>query len=181
MPICTEDGDVVMDHNLDLLLQRLRYVPDEGNFYWLQDVHRHKGRLAGRITTHGYRQISFGKSTVHAHVLVFYAENGRMPRGDIDHIDRDRLNNRIGNLREATRSQNAINASAKVTNKVGIRGVTYDDRKRLYRAIVTKDGKAYSCGRHKTKEAAAAAYSAKARELYGDFVPSVDLVTEARS
>ncbi len=160
---------------IDTLLSKLDYSRTDGNFYWNQTTApaNVRGMLAGRITTFGYRQIASRVMTIHAHVLAFYLHHGRMPSGDVDHINRNRLDNRIENLREATRSQNAFNSLAKRTNKLGARGIVYDPCSDNYRAAVVKEGKRYYCGRHKTLDAAIAARHAKAVELFGEYAPDM--------
>jgi hypothetical protein len=79
----------------------------------------------------------------------------------IDHRDRDPLNNRIENLRAATRSQNRANS--RPNNKLGVKGV-HARGSRFY----VMAGKLY-LGTFDSIEEAAAAYKAKAEELHGAF------------
>ena len=92
------------------------------------------------------------------------------PKMDIDHISRDSLDNRIMNLRIATRSENNVNSKVRSDNTTGYKGVYYvKGRVKPYWAYVKKEGKRYGLGMYKTAEEAYKAYQVKAKELYGDF------------
>ena len=87
----------------------------------------------------------------------------------VDHIDRDGLNNTRANLRPCTASQNAMNKRKQVGCVSRFKGVSYEPKKRLWRARITIDGKMISLGRFKSEEAAARAYDAAAKELFFQF------------
>lgn len=91
------------------------------------------------------------------------------PKGmEVDHIDRDGLNNQRSNLRLATHRQNAYNATPQ-KNKYGYRGICLHKPSGLYQAQITAKGRFISLGYHKTPEDAARAYDAAAREHHGEF------------
>jgi len=90
----------------------------------------------------------------------------------VDHINCDGLDNRRANLRMATRSQNAANASAHCDRKTSrYKGVSKDNRKlkRPWRAIISKHGVVYYSPRYATEDEAATAYDRMAIELFGEF------------
>lgn len=91
------------------------------------------------------------------------------PPCQVDHEDHNTLNNRKGNLREATHAQNQHNSVTKRKGKWHSRykGVTRD--KKRWRAMITVDGKRKHIGSFKTPREAAAAYDAKALEHFGAF------------
>ncbi|MGK6932818.1 HNH endonuclease [Escherichia coli] len=62
--------------------------------------------------------------------------NGSLPKSDIDHINLVRDDNRIANLRLATRSQNIQNVNKKANNKSGYKGVSWDKKSRKWRAQI---------------------------------------------
>ena len=100
-----------------------------------------------------------------------YYANGEIPaRKEIDHISRDTLDNRLINLRVASRSENNVNSKVRCDNTTGYKGVYYvKGRGTPYWAYVKRNGKRYGLGMYKTAEEASKAYQQKAKELYGDF------------
>jgi len=84
---------------------------------------------------------------------------------EVDHIDRDRLNNSKSNLRIVTHSENCANKTKFITNTSGFKGV-YNERGK-WRARIECLGKSHSCGVFENIIDAALAYDKKARELYG--------------
>lgn len=96
------------------------------------------------------------------HRLIWFWHNGELPQF-LDHINRNRLDNRIENLRPATVQQNAYNSIKK--NKNGYRGVTFHKPSGLYMAFAAKTYLGY----FKKPEDAAKAYDAHIRLVAGDF------------
>jgi AP2 domain/HNH endonuclease len=94
---------------------------------------------------------------------------GHVPNPDtvIDHINRNGLDNRRVNLREVTRSFNRQNARKQPDTSSGFIGVSWNYRKRKWRASITKDGRLFYLGDYKDEKDAARAYDAKALELFG--------------
>jgi hypothetical protein len=88
---------------------------------------------------------------------------------EIDHIDCDRSNDRIENLRLADRYQQAANTKVSSKNTSGYKGVSYYKRLNLWQAYITKNNKFIPLGYHKTKEDAAMAYKQAALELFGEY------------
>lgn len=82
-----------------------------GTLVWLKPTSSRvvKGRPVGWVTGNGYRKASFNKVEVPVHHLVWLMMTGTLPEDDIDHINRDRLDNRIENLREVSRAGNLYN------------------------------------------------------------------------
>lgn len=83
------------------------------------------GRLIGNATSNGYVRVNVGGVSYGVHRLVWELHNGEVPVGyEVDHINGDRADNRIENLRLATRSQNGMNHKVHKHNKLGIKGVS---------------------------------------------------------
>lgn len=100
----------------------------------------------------------------------FHREVLGLSTGDgliVDHINRNRLDNRKSNLRLVTRRQNAINAGKKPSNTSGYKGV-HPHRGSKLNPWVVQLGRLY-LGCHPTAEAAAKAYDAAAKEIHGEY------------
>lgn len=93
---------------------------------------------------------------------------GNPPGMEVDHIDRDGLNNRRINLRLATHQQNAYNATPQ-KNRSGYRGVTWYKPYKKWVVVLMKDGKKHHVGYFDNPEDGGRAYDKAARELHGEF------------
>jgi hypothetical protein len=145
---------------LERLRQLLYYEPATGKFTWLV---RSGGKCtvgspAGYLDQHGYRKVSVDNERYYEHRLAFLYMTGDWPDAQIDHINRDRSDNRWANLRAADRSLNARNTGPRKRNLLGVKGVS-----RLpggsFVANIYRDGKARYLGAFHTIEEASAAYA----------------------
>lgn len=91
---------------------------------------------------------------------------GAWPDGEIDHINGDRKDNRLENLRLATSSENKQNIGLKSNNRSGFTGVSWFAAAKKWRADITIAGKMRHLGRFDTPEAAAEAYAKAKAELH---------------
>lgn len=87
----------------------------------------------------------------------------------IDHIDQNGLNNRRNNLRIATHQENRINSPMAKNNKSGYKGIYFEPKKKLYRAMIGFNGKNIAGGRFKNKLLAANRYNELALRYFGEF------------
>lgn len=119
----------------------LVYKEDTGSF-----VYRHNGSPAGFKRESGYVFVSLEGRHWRAHRLVWLYVIGRDPEGEIDHINGDRSDNRIVNLRDVSREVNAKNLSKGCTNTSGVVGVSWVTRKEKWRAYITASYKQVHLG-----------------------------------
>jgi hypothetical protein len=87
----------------------------------------------------------------------------------LDHINRNKLDNRSCNLREATQAENVLNRSANKNSKLGYKGICYRKRSNKYEPKICYKNKIYYLGTYITPEEAAEAYNKKAIELFGEY------------
>lgn len=154
------------------------YDPDTGLLTWKRRAGligkalawnvRYPGTIAGRPTNFGYVMIGVFGVDYLAHRLIWVWMYGENPSADIDHINSQRNDNRISNLRAATRSQNHQNRINK-PGKILPKGVFCPPRCRRYLAAIGARSKKQELGWFDTPEEAHAAYLAAAKEKYGEF------------
>lgn len=149
----------------------LDYDAEVGVFLWLvkPSIGVNIGDVAGAITSEGYVTISYKRKAHKGHRLAWLYVYGALPPM-IDHINGNRADNRISNLRIATNSQNLMNSKVRCQNKTGLKGVSERNwpGKRFCASIVV-DGKPRSLGVYATAEEASAAYSRAAHEHFGEY------------
>ena len=148
------------------LMSLVSYDAETGVFTWRITRRNCKtGAVAGSLLK-GYVRISIDSKIYAAHRLAWLYTYGCWPSGEIDHINRVRNDNRLCNLREATRELNTQNANVRVDSPYGIRGVTKHKYSNKYRARIQANKKAMLLGLFDTPEEAAAAYAAAAAKLH---------------
>lgn len=112
------------------LKELLHYNPETGIFTWLKNTRGHKiSDPVGHLDSQGYVQIKLqtisSYKIFHAHRLAWLYMRGAFPSMSLDHIDSDRKNNKISNLREVSISGNAQNQiKAHSNSKIGMLGVS---------------------------------------------------------
>ena len=143
------------------------YDTKTGSLIWRVDCGKNKmiGKFSGTLKADGYRYISINNKIYFAHRLVWLFNHGIFPANNLDHINGNKDDNRIENLREATDAQNLQNRrKANSTNKSGYLGVSSSHGK--WQAAICINGKQMHIGTYMTPEDAHAAYLAKKRELH---------------
>lgn len=146
----------------------IRYEPDTGLFF-----HRvgrggvHAGDRAGWLHPNGGIYLRAGGKIYLAHRLAWLLTHGAMPDFEIDHINGNRSDNRLCNLRAATHAQNSRNRKLNANSTTGLKGVSRQGGK--FQASIRHDGKIIYLGIFGTPEAAHRAYCAAAVEYHGEF------------
>jgi hypothetical protein len=157
----------------DRLKELLSYDDETGEFRWKQSRRGLDGRLAGSIDSRGYSQIKVDGRLYLTHRLAWLYAHGHYPdrKIEVNHIDENKLNNAIKNLRLAERSQNLANVrKAQATNALGVRGVR-KLRNGRFNAQIQVNGHKKNLGYFSTVEDAKAAYETAHAKAFGTFSP----------
>jgi len=144
---------------LEELKKYLKYDEHTGHFIWIALTHKSVSKIkvgdrAGAEHGNGYLKLTIKQKRFYLHRLAWYFMTGEMPTHQIDHINRDRADNRYTNLRELTNYENNLNKGLTKRNKTGTTGVHLVKRTGKYMASIQREGKNKHLGTFKTKEEA---------------------------
>lgn len=156
------------------------YNPETSEILWKEwvspDWYKHDGyhkrfmeERSGKVVKFhklptGYLYIDAGKiKTIYAHQIAWVLNYGELPSHCVDHIDGNRENNSIENLRDVPQKINARNSKLSKNNTSGAAGVSWDQKNKKWRSQLMVDGKTLVFGRFDTVTEAA-----KARQKYLD-------------
>lgn len=152
----------------DRLLEVLWYCPETGKFIWQNSPRKGwDGKVAGSPCSGGYLQILVDKHPYRAHRLAWLYVTGKWPEGDIDHINRDKKDNRWNNLREVSRSENCRNKGIQKNNTSGVPGVSFSTSSSKWVVQTTVYGKRV---RHTFKTFEEAVAFRKMQEPLGGYI-----------
>jgi hypothetical protein len=127
------------------------------------------GDIIGTKHNKGYLSVNIDGENWYLHNIAWFLIHEEWPTADIDHIDANRSNNAIRNLRHGSRSHNNANWVT-TNNKHGVRGVYYmNNRAKPWVARIHMRRKCIHLGCFSTEEEAGAAYREAARHYFGDF------------
>jgi hypothetical protein len=151
--------------------RRLFYDPETGEFRWVNSPRQGwAGKVAGNIDPDtGYVRIRVAGKLRYAHRIAWAMTHGEWPEHEIDHCNRDRSDNRLVNLRSATRSENSCNTTLRPCNRSGHKGVRFYARDGVWVAEIQFKGTSHYLGRFPNKESARQARERAASLLHGDF------------
>lgn len=147
----------------------------DGELYW-KISNSNRAKIGDRVGTdhgNGYRRVAVNGKDYFVHRLIFLYHRGYLPEF-LDHIDDNRSNNDINNLREATMSQNNMNRkkfksiNGKSTSS-DFTGVTWNKRAKKWMVYITNNGKQKHLGYFDSETDAAKAYNRAAIERDGKF------------
>lgn len=158
------------------LQEALDYMPDTGALVWkIRPLHhfknltsqkkwntRYAGKVAGTFDHEGYVLVGVGGVLMKAHRVVWAISHGSWPSGCIDHINHDRADNRLENLRVVSRSENNRNMAARSAHP----GVRWRARTSKWLASIRANGKQVHIGSFATLEEAIAAWE-RAKDRLG--------------
>jgi hypothetical protein len=170
----------------DLVRQLLHYDPDTGVLTWL---HRPRdmfgteqawlawnGKMAGKAAGARWEYkaqtclyVSLRPRKLKAHRLAWLLHYGEPVPDIIDHVDTDGFNNRITNLRAATKGQNNANSRLRKSNRFGAKGVSRANQPTGFCASIMAEGRRIYLGTFATVEEAAEARRDAAARLHGEF------------
>lgn len=158
------------DLSADYVRSVLNYDPETGLFTWKSGVNRRlaAGAIAGTQHGSGYISIQINGHIYLAHRLAWLYVFGRWPSGFLDHINGDRGDTRIANLREASRVENNRNKRTPSHNTSGFKGVHVASNGRVQAHIGVGRRQLY-LGSFGSIEEARAAYEAAAQRYFGSF------------
>lgn len=109
---------------------------------------RYAGKVAGCGRVGGYRSITVFDIHLTAHRVCWAIHHGRFPSDCIDHINGDRADNRIVNLRDVSVAQNARNMKRDTRNRSGVTGVMWDSERQLWRSYILSNKRHIALGRY---------------------------------
>lgn len=155
--------------------QKLKEIFDykDGNLYWKKSRQRgNAGTKAGSLNVDGYIHIKVDKKRYRGHRLIFFYHYGYFPV-EVDHINGIRNDNRIENLREATKSQNAHNKQKQINNKSGVKGVYWRKDANKWAVQIGLNGKKYHFGHYKDFKEACFIALQKRYELHKSYAKAL--------
>ena len=140
----------------------LHYDPNTGVFTRLvsrRGINAKVGDVAGSVNAKGYLRITIDGSDYAGHRIAWLHVHGHAPAGEIDHINGQKDDNRIDNLRVVGRSGNMQNQRrARAINPSGFLGVHFHAGAKKWRAQIGVDGALHRLGLFATAEEAHEAY-----------------------
>lgn len=144
---------------LNRLHELLKYDSESGIFTWIDSrpLNRKTG-TAGMVTPEGYASIKVDGRNYLSHRLAWFHFYGDWPKGQIDHINRNRSDNRIANLRDVTASENQQNTLLSPRNKSGFKGVSWNKNEQKWNAKIGHQSKKIHLGFFDDVKDAASAY-----------------------
>jgi len=156
--------------------EHISYNPDTGEFRWIKKPHMvnvssrcNPGDLVGYIHRTGYRVATIKGKHIQLHRLAWIFVNGEISSKMVDHINGIRDDNRIQNLRLASRAQNMHNAHSRSKTGSDIKNVNWDKESGKWRVRVRYNGKRFHGGRFDNLTDAENAAKKLMLDLHGEF------------
>ena len=142
----------------------------DGNLYWKVAKARNikAGNKAGHLNYHGYVTITINQKHYAAHRLVYIMHYGCV-NSDIDHINGIKNDNRIENLRLASKSQNNQNTKLRKNNTSGVKGVSWHKQNKKWRVCIRLNGKQKTIGCYEDIEFASLVAEEARNKYHGSY------------
>jgi hypothetical protein len=159
-----------MDVTIEELKSRLQYDAETGLIFWKAGNRRAGKEAFTTVSVRGYKATTFRSlhgsvTTLAAHRAAWAIHYGEFPSGSIDHINGNKLDNRIANLRDVTSAENARNSAMSRANKSGVTGVYLHKQTGKWCAQISAFGKHVGLGLFSTQSDAIIARKAAERVL----------------
>jgi len=161
----------------------ITYNPETGDFVWSYPVNSGRGYSNKKIGAiagmpcvgRNYIKIIIGGKQFYAHRLAWLWVHGEYPDDVIDHVNGDGSDNRICNLRSASKTQNQWNRSVSKRNSTGLKGVYFHRKSGKFQSMIKIGPKSKYLGMFDSPDAAHSAYITAAKNAHGEFYRSHDL------
>lgn len=134
--------------SIEYLHKRLRYDPNSGKLFWTscEDMpknwnRRYAEKEAFTSQVNGYRNGKILGATILAHRVIWTMHYGKWPLGYIDHINGEKSDNRICNLRDVTHQENHRNMPIRSDNTSGVTGVHWNKVHKKWQARIKIGGR----------------------------------------
>ena len=156
-----------MELNQEIVKELFEYK--DGHLYWkVNRGPKKKGEPVSCKTDKGYFRVGLFGKTYRVHRLIYLLHHGYLPN-ELDHIDGNRSNNRIENLREATKSQNQYNKGIQKNNTSGVKGVWFDKVAKKWSTQLFVKGKKFYFGYFDSLEEAKKVIETARNNLHKEF------------
>lgn len=157
---------------IDDLRRLFKYNSKTGELFWLKPRAKRlkPGDRAGSYAEKGYRQVEIYGRGYREHHVCFAIFHGRWPANQIDHKNGVVDDNRICNLRECTRNENAKNRRINRNSASGYKGVSFHKASGKWAARVQVNNCRIQIGLFSSPELAYAAYKKEAKKCHGEFM-----------
>lgn len=163
------DGEAGLLDLMPDVMRLLSYCPESGVFRWTSHYGGHApGDVAGWDHSSGYLVVSVFSVKAYAHRLAFAFQTGAFPKGVVDHINGDRKDNRIANLRDVSQRVNTENrvSPTNPNSASGLLGVHWNSKKGKWSAQIKSFGRKKHLGFFDDKQEAHRVYIESKRVLH---------------
>jgi hypothetical protein len=160
---------------IDRINQLVSIDFETGVLTWIDNYQRPDliGKRAGWLNE-GYWRVSIDGHSYYCCQIVWFVGHGIWPDKTLDHIDLDKANDALSNLRLATKGQNCLNSKLSSRNTSGFRGVSFCNTTQRWRSSIRINGREKNLGRYDTPEEAHEAWKAAAASAFGsEFIRSL--------